>query len=116
MCVFWVWTFLILTSQRLLLQRIQPIFNFSQLVIIEPLVSALGSIHLQPLRDELVRKTMRRKDAWPSCEAARQTWDRKNWDPRVIDVFMVTIVYFYLLHIFERQSGCRNMQFIGTQN
>jgi hypothetical protein len=92
------------------------VFIFSQLVIIEPLVSAIGPIHLQPLRDELVRKTMRRKDAWPSCEAARKTWDRKNWDPRVLDVFMVLIVYFYLLRIFDLLVEICDLLGLGTES
>lgn len=77
------------SRQRLLLQRVQPVFNFSQLVIIEPMVSAKGPSLLWPLREDLVGKTVRRKDAWPTLEAARMTYAKKNWDPRVAEVFVV---------------------------
>lgn len=74
---------------RILLQTVQPIINFTQLVIIEPMVSAKGPSHLRQLRDELLTKALQRTDVWPTLDAARQTAAKRKWHPKVIDVFVV---------------------------
>lgn len=76
------------------MQAIQPVINFSQLVIIEPMVSAEGPSHLWPLRDQLVIRAIQRPDVWPTREAAREAIAKRKWDPRVIDVFVVRPRFF----------------------
>lgn len=71
------------------MQAIEPIFNFTRLVIIEPMVSAEGPAHLSPLRDELVARALQRTNAWPTREVARQVVATRKWDPRVVDAFVV---------------------------
>ena len=57
------------------------------------MVSAIGPSFLWSLREDLVNKTVRRKDAWPTREAARETYAKKNWDPRVAEVFVVRMLF-----------------------
>ncbi|KAF7354602.1 Abhydrolase domain-containing protein mpaH [Mycena sanguinolenta] len=61
-----------------MLQAIEPVFSFSSLVLIEPLLSPAGSQHLRRLRESLVK-----------AMALLNRRDRsKKWDPRVRDVFV----------------------------
>lgn len=71
------------------MQAVQPIINFTQLVIIEPMVSAKGSSHLRVLRDEFLTKSLQKTDAWPTLEAARQAAAKTKWHPNVVDIFVV---------------------------
>ncbi|KAF9530923.1 Alpha/Beta hydrolase protein [Crepidotus variabilis] len=73
----------------LLLQSIKPYFDFSFLVIVEPLVTALGLEHLEPLRERLIRRAQKRDLVWESREKATLALSRSaKWDPRVVDVFV----------------------------
>jgi hypothetical protein len=82
---------------RILLQTVQPIINFTQLVIIEPMVSAKGPSHLRQLRDGLLTKAVQRTDVWPTLDAARQAAAKRKWHPKVIDVFVVCLETFLLV-------------------
>lgn len=80
----------VLTDSRLILQSLRPQFNFVSLIIVEPMVSALGTPILDSLKQELITRARRRKNVWRSPEEARRSLVLKSfWDPRVLDVFIV---------------------------
>ncbi|KAJ6473131.1 hypothetical protein C8R45DRAFT_1163627, partial [Mycena sanguinolenta] len=75
-----------------MLQAIKPVFSFSSLVLIEPLLSPAGSQHLRRLRDLLVKGAYERRDVWPNREEAMALLSRrersKKWDPRIREIFV----------------------------
>ncbi|KAJ7499893.1 Alpha/beta hydrolase fold-1 [Mycena latifolia] len=75
-----------------MLQALQPVFPFSSLVLIEPLLSPAGSHHLSKLRALLVKGAYERRDVWADREqamAALKRRDRtKKWDPRILKIFV----------------------------
>lgn len=80
---------------RLLLHHMVPVFKFSTLVIIEPLVSSLGSLHLAPLALKLVNRASRRRERWSSREEIRRAFlvegnSSAEWDSRVLESFVVS--------------------------
>ncbi|KAF8954108.1 Alpha/beta hydrolase fold-1 [Flammula alnicola] len=77
----------------LMLQQIQPVFTFSTLVIVEPMLSAVGRHHIRALRDKLVGRAKKRTKLWPTLEEANQDYNDlrrrgAKWDPRVLDRFL----------------------------
>ncbi|TFK65849.1 hypothetical protein BDN72DRAFT_880692 [Pluteus cervinus] len=75
----------------LILQRREPIFNFSFLIIVEPMLSPLGSKPMERLRSKLVMSAYERRDVWGDASQARKTFresQAKRWDPRVLDTFI----------------------------
>ncbi|KAF9040786.1 Alpha/Beta hydrolase protein [Panaeolus papilionaceus] len=79
-------------NAMLMLQRLQPTFKFSSLIIVEPMLSPEGGHHLHPLREKLVAGAIRRRDCWPSRDEARSHLKSLRatslWDPRVIETFV----------------------------
>lgn len=78
------------------MHHMEPIFKFSTLVIIEPLVSSLGSQHLAPLAQKLVNRALRRRERWGSLEEIRKAFlvegsSAAEWDSRVLDSFVVSL-------------------------
>ncbi|KAJ6546687.1 Alpha/beta hydrolase fold-1 [Mycena vulgaris] len=72
-----------------MLQALEPVFPFSSLVLIEPLLSPAGSHHLTPLRERLVKGAYERRDVWPDrAEAMVALKERTKWDPRVLRIFV----------------------------
>jgi len=75
-----------------MLQAIQPLFPFSSLILIEPLLSPAGSHHLRRLRELLVKGAYERRDVWPDRQHAMLTLrsrDRTSkWDPRILQIFV----------------------------
>ncbi|KAF8130051.1 Alpha/beta hydrolase fold-1 [Mycena galopus ATCC 62051] len=75
-----------------MLQEIEPVFKFSSLVLIEPLLSPAGSQHLRRLRGMLVKGAYERRDVWPDRKEAMALLKRrdrsKKWDPRILDIFV----------------------------
>ncbi|KAF8959417.1 hypothetical protein BDZ97DRAFT_1837947 [Flammula alnicola] len=87
----------------LMLQQIQPVFTFSTLVIVEPMLSAVGRHHIRALRDKLVGRAKKRTKLWPLEEAKQDYNDLRRrgakWDPRVLDRFLwIPLAYFTLQH------------------
>lgn len=74
-----------------MLQHIQPIFKFSKLIIVEPMISVEGSHHLDKLRFRLISSCARRAKTWSSWEEVRKWLNGRTprWDPRVMQAFMV---------------------------
>ncbi|KAF6754126.1 Alpha/beta hydrolase fold-1 [Ephemerocybe angulata] len=84
----------------LMIQTFRPAFPFSSLILVEPMVSSIGDMALQPLRDRLVEQARKRRDKWTSREEARialhkkcggRRWKgvtRGKWDERVINSFV----------------------------
>lgn len=77
----------------LMLQHIQPMVNFSKLVIVEPMISVEGSHHFDELRSRLVSNASRRQTTWPGREIAYKSLSRK-WDPRVLKAFINHAIYW----------------------
>ncbi|KAH9483259.1 hypothetical protein JR316_0005363 [Psilocybe cubensis] len=80
-------------NAMLLLHHIMPVFRFSKLVIIEPLVSPLGSMHLASLAQKLVNRASRRRECWTSREEIKRSFlvqgnSSAQWDMRVLDSFV----------------------------
>ncbi|CAK5264130.1 unnamed protein product [Mycena citricolor] len=75
-----------------MLQAITPVFPFSSIILIEPLISPHGSHHLRKLREILVKGAYERRDVWPDRQqamAALKRRDRtKKWDPRILENFV----------------------------
>ncbi|KAJ7775678.1 Alpha/Beta hydrolase protein [Mycena maculata] len=75
-----------------MLQAIEPVFPFSSLILIEPLLSPAGSHHLRRLREVLVKGAYERRDVWTDRQqamAALKRRDRtKKWDPRILNIFV----------------------------
>lgn len=75
-----------------MLQAIEPVFPFTSLVLIEPLLSPAGSHHLSKLREILVKGAYERRDVWPDREQAMGTLKRRErtakWDPRILKLFV----------------------------
>ncbi|PPQ88900.1 hypothetical protein CVT25_009135 [Psilocybe cyanescens] len=86
-------------NAMLLMHHMEPIFKFSTLVIIEPLVSSLGSQHLAPLAQKLVNRALRRRERWGSLEEIRKAFlvegsSAAEWDSRVLDSFVRHALYW----------------------
>ena len=79
-----------------MLQHIQPIFKFSKLIIVEPMISVEGGHHLDNLRSRLVLNSSRRQKIWSSKEEAYKSLKKgrtRNWDPRVLQAFIVCLFF-----------------------
>jgi hypothetical protein len=79
-----------------MLQHIQPIFKFSKLIIVEPMTSVEGGVHLDNLRSRLILNSFQRQNIWPSQEEAYKSLKRgrtRKWDPRVVKAFMVYLFF-----------------------
>jgi len=79
---------------RLMLQDIQPVFKFSTLIIVEPLLSPQGRHHLYELRQLLVDRAQKRRECWPNRDLVRKAFtnpDRRPlaWEDRVLTLFIV---------------------------
>ena len=80
-----------------MLQHIQPMFKFSKLIIVEPMISVEGSHHLDNLRSRLILSSSRRQSSWSSQEEAYKSLKKvrtRSWDPRVLQAFMVCLFFF----------------------
>ncbi|KJA16103.1 hypothetical protein HYPSUDRAFT_71621 [Hypholoma sublateritium FD-334 SS-4] len=80
-------------NAMILLQDVQPLFAFSTLIIVEPMLSAGGAEHLAPLRNKLVGRARKRTKCWTSLAEARRDYSQRGrhgakWDPRVLDLFI----------------------------
>jgi len=82
---------------RLLLQKLQPNFPFSSLIIVEPMISAGDGHDLDQLRTRLVQNAKRRISEWPDRETAllylKTRPGMMAWDERVLKVFVVCGFY-----------------------
>ncbi|KAJ6579648.1 Alpha/beta hydrolase fold-1 [Mycena vulgaris] len=75
-----------------MLQALEPVFPFSSLILIEPLLSPAGSHHLKRLRELLVKGAYERRDVWSDREQAMAALKRRDrtmkWDPRILSIFV----------------------------
>jgi alpha-beta hydrolase superfamily lysophospholipase len=72
-----------------ILPTLEPVFNFSALVLVEPLLSPGGMGNLHELKSKLIRGAYERRDVWASREdALRYLRPRTSWDPRVLDLYV----------------------------
>ncbi|KAJ7661422.1 Alpha/beta hydrolase fold-1 [Mycena polygramma] len=75
-----------------MLQAMEPVFPFSSLILIEPLLSPAGSHHLRRLREILVKGAYERRDVWPDRKQAMLALRRrdrtKKWDERILQNFV----------------------------
>lgn len=81
-------------DHRLLTQEYEPRIPFISFVIAEPMVSPEGPGHVAKLRQKLIETAYLRHDVWRSKDEARihlsETKRCRNWDVRVIDLFVVS--------------------------
>ena len=82
-------TAIVAHPNRILLQEIKPALDFKALIIVEPMVSALGRQHLDTLEARLVCAAHRRRDRWPTGKAAFESFQKLTWDPRIIQAYLV---------------------------
>ncbi|KAF8065215.1 Alpha/beta hydrolase fold-1 [Lyophyllum atratum] len=75
-------------NAMLILQHLEPRVPFEALIIVEPLISPAGPSHLQRLREMLIKGAHERRDVWRDREQARPALKKKNWDPRVTDLYL----------------------------
>jgi len=77
----------------LLLQRLEPIYPFLSLIIVEPMISAGDGHDLDQLRKRLVKSAQDRKSEWTSREAAllflKVNPGTMKWDEQVLKAFVV---------------------------
>lgn len=76
----------------LLLQRLEPIYPFLSLIIVEPMISAGDGHDLDQLRKRLVKSAQDRKSEWTSREAAllflKVNPGTMKWDEQVLKAFV----------------------------
>jgi len=76
----------------LFLQHIAPVFRFSSIILVEPMISPAGQEHLRELGKLLVRSAYERRDCWPNREMAREALKARNrttkWRPRILDLYV----------------------------
>ena len=87
-----------------MLQHIQPTVKFSKLILVEPMISVEGGHHLDILRSRLISNSSQRQNTWPSKEEAYKSLKRRtrNWDPRVVQAFMVCPFFFSVYYALMR--------------
>jgi len=72
-----------------MLQHLEPRVPFKSLIIVEPLISPAGPLHLRRLREMLIKGAHERRDVWREREQALPALKKKNWDPRITDLYLV---------------------------
>ncbi|KAH8830965.1 hypothetical protein DL96DRAFT_1595009 [Flagelloscypha sp. PMI_526] len=74
-----------------ILQSLEPLVNFSSMIIVEPLLSPAGPEHLERLRYVLVKGAYERRDVWPdrtqAMHALRKRQRTSKWDPSTLVLF-----------------------------
>jgi len=74
------------------LQEFEPVLPFSSIILVEPLLSSVGSEPLRGLRDILIKGAYERRDVWPSRERALEALKGRNrtakWHPQVLDLYV----------------------------
>lgn len=77
------------------MQHLEPRISFQSIILVEPMLSPGGREYLKTLRFELVRGAYERRDVWPNrkhaLEALKQRGRTRMWDPRSLDVFIVSV-------------------------
>lgn len=64
--------------------------KFASLIIVDPFVYPGKPDDLHALRERLVRSAHERLDVWPTREDARKSLLKLKWDPRVLDLYVVS--------------------------
>lgn len=78
---------------RVLTQTYYPPIHFQSFVLVEPMLITCGHDRIYGKSDILVTGALRRRDVWPSREAAleafnsRPSW--KAWDEEVLKLYVV---------------------------
>ncbi|KAF7790759.1 hypothetical protein EIP86_001716 [Pleurotus ostreatoroseus] len=62
--------------------------KFASLIIIDPFIFAGKPEDLRKLRERLVRCAHERQDVWPTREKARESLLKKQWDSRILDLYV----------------------------
>lgn len=77
----------------LILQEIKPSFQFSFLIIVEPMLSPNGTRPMDKLRLQLVKIASERRDVWSNRAVAQKELGQRNakaWHPRVLELYAVS--------------------------
>ncbi|KAH8830962.1 Alpha/beta hydrolase family-domain-containing protein [Flagelloscypha sp. PMI_526] len=87
-----------------ILQSLEPLVNFSSMIIVEPLLSPAGPEHLERLRYVLVKGAYERRDVWPdrtqAMHALRKRQRTSKWDPSTLVLFV--------RHAIRQHPGARH--------
>ena len=82
------------------------------------MISPSGPQHLKNLRSILVKGAYERRDVWPdsaqAVEALKRRARTKNWDPRMLDLFVVRVSWFGIV-IRRLQNNNRSMPSYHTR-
>ena len=77
-----------------MLQSIEPVFNFSSIILVEPMMSAGGPEPIHALRLRLIKDAYERRDVWSNREDAYRTLKARRraekWDSRVLELYVVS--------------------------
>ncbi|KIJ59413.1 hypothetical protein HYDPIDRAFT_190512 [Hydnomerulius pinastri MD-312] len=75
-----------------ILPTVEPLFEFSAIILVEPMLSPGGPETVQDLKLFLIKGAYERRDVWPSREhASEYLHSRKRterWDPRVLGLYV----------------------------
>lgn len=77
-----------------------PALTFQSLIIVDPMLSPDGPEHLKKLRLMLIKGAYERRDVWPDRETALKALKKrdrtKQWDSRILDIFVVSCSSYFL--------------------
>lgn len=80
-----------------MLQYMEPILQFSSMILVEPMLSPAGPQHLKRLRSLLIKGAYERRDVWPDRKMALEALSKRErtmkWDPRILDLFVVRLPF-----------------------
>ncbi|KAF8838206.1 hypothetical protein BDN67DRAFT_109238 [Paxillus ammoniavirescens] len=72
-----------------ILPTLEPLFDFSALILVEPLLSPGGLEIINDIKLNLIKSAYERRDVWASREDALQYLrSRTPWDPRVLELYV----------------------------
>ncbi|KAH7888249.1 hypothetical protein F5I97DRAFT_1806658 [Phlebopus sp. FC_14] len=74
-----------------ILRTLSPVFHFSAMILVEPMLSPHGMDNVQQLREALVKGAHERRDTWSSREDAFKYLSSRRgaerWDRRVLELY-----------------------------
>lgn len=80
------------SGARVLMQMMATPIKFRSMVLIEPMLIVRPGDDYERLRSSLVRFALKRKDVWDNRkEAAAYFRTVTRWNPRMVDMFVVSI-------------------------
>jgi len=75
------------------MQTMRSPIKFRSIILVEPILDVCTGNDYEQLRTRLVRSAYKRKDVWNDREeAAAYFRNAARWHPRILDVFIVSVL------------------------